>query len=617
MSHTSRRLVGLLAVAALATVGLGGLPGPASAADSPPAPDPSTVITFLVGLPHPGKALEQAAQSVSTPGSTDFRQYLTVEQAAHRFGATPAAEAKLKAAAHASGLQARTDATRLFARVSGTVAAWQTVMGQAVQYSPAVAGSAQDESMAPFATYGFGSPDLETWAGPPAALRSSITWIVPIFLQYVASLDIPGVPPPPTKSTRLLIYPDDRPSRLPANGGSPLGQTCLTGDIAARTFTPSQMSQAYGLGGLQRAAVNGVQPRIAVLSLGGGFAQSDVDAAAACFGHRSPLVDTRLGLGIDQPIVSLSGESALDLQTVSWAGRGVKSLRFVQVANGPAGFIEAYALALTAWATPPDAITNSWGGCELEKGDLAGSVATVESLLQLSALVGTSSFVAAGDRGSSACQSNGVLPDDPRPTVEYPGSSPFITSVGGTQLNLGADNVRIGESVWNDLQYGATGNAVGTGGPSAVFDAPWYQRPLTGSDVRSVPDISAQAGIGPGTTIYYGGTPVGPVGGTSQASPLVAAAFAVMSAKLRAKGDAPLGFVNPWLYRTARFHSDVMYDVTVGDNQYPVEYATNSLNIPACCQALPGFDSASGLGAPLFDRLSTYVMRGVESTVAR
>lgn len=611
MIRLRRTTTALIAAGALALTSLGGLVGPATAGPAV-VPDPAATITFLVGLRYRADDLQAAAKVVSTPGTTNYRRYLTVKDAARTFGATAIAEQKLVRAAKAAGLVARIDGTRLFARVSGTVAAWQAVMGQPVLFNPAVYGSAQSEdSQPPFNTYVFATADLETYAGPPAALKGDITWFLPIFTQYVPSLDIPGVPPSATtKSSRLLIYPEIGKSQLPVNGGTPIGQTCLSGDLAAHTFTPDQLSQAYGLSALQRQTVKGVQARIAVLSFGGGFAQSDVDTAAACFGYTSPKIDVRLGLGIDTPIVSLSGESALDLQTVGWAAKYAKSVRFIQVTNSETAYIDAYSIALTKWPTPPDAITLSWGDCELANS--GGSRETVESLLQFSAVVGTSAFVASGDRGSSVCQTAGIAPADPRPTIGYPASSPYITAVGGTQLNLGAGNQRIGESVWNDLQYGITGNAVGTGGMSVIFDAPWYQRPVTGSDVRSVPDIAAQAGIGPGMTIYYGGTALGPAGGTSQASPLVAAGFALMSAQLRAVGKPAMGFINPWIYRTARFHRDAMYDVTIGDNQYPVQYAAGSINVPACCQAYPGFDSASGLGAPLFDQLTTHM-----STAAR
>ncbi|MDO8308233.1 MAG: S53 family peptidase [Actinomycetota bacterium] len=596
MRHPTGSLRRVLATAVVLAATATGLLAPASA-DTPPQPDPAAVITFLAGLPYDTAALEAAAMAVSTPGSPRFRSYLTPAQAGVRYGASASAREQVRRAAAKLGLVARIDATGLFARVSGTVEQWEKSIGQPVQFQPATAGSAQGTGPGPFDEYVFVSP-AGSLATPPKALAETVTWFLPIFTQYQPALDVPGVAPA-SQSTRALL--DEGPAApLPTNGGTPVGTSCVPAEVAPFAFTPGQVSLAYGLRGLQRGVVNGVQPRIAVLSLGGGFAQSDVDAAAACFGHRAPRVDVRRGLGIGTPIVSLSTETALDLQTVSWAARGLASVRFVQVANGPTGFIEAYAIALTAWPTPPDAITNSFGQCELLA--LQQELDGLAPLLRFAALVGTSSFVASGDLGSSACQAAGVAVEYPLPTVWYPASSPFVTSVGGTQLNLGPDNTRIGESVWNDLQYGLTGNAVGTGGPSAVFDAPWYQRPLTRADVRMVPDIAAQAGIGPGLFIYVGGE-LQVEGGTSQASPLVATGFAAMSARLREAGSPSLGFVNPWLYRVARFHDDALYDVTVGNNQYPVLVPRATLNVPACCQAQPGYDSASGLGAPLFDQL--------------
>jgi kumamolisin len=588
-----------IVVGVLAATLLGSLVAPARAA-SEPVPDPNAELTFLAGLPYDRAGLERAARQASSPGTPAFRRYLTVPEAAARFGASTNAEEGLARAARAAGLRVAVDGTRLFARITGTVAQWERAMGASVRFRAATAGSAQWSSQPPISVYRFVAGDV--LASAPRALERAVTWFLPEYWEYVPSLDIPGVPPP-ERLTRTLIYPGLGGEAAPTNGGSPLGPSCVPAAEQPRMFTPSQLSTAYGLGRLQ-GGIDRAQPRIAVLSLGGGFSASDVAAAAACFGHRAPAVDVRLGPGIPSPIVSLSGESALDLQTVAWAARSLRSVRFVQVMNNTPAFIEAYSLALTGWATPPDAITNSWGECETAARGGNASLATVESLLQLAAVVGTSAFAASGDTGSSSCQAGGGDPAQARPTVQYPASSPSITAVGGTQLNLGPGNARVGESVWNDLQYGFRGNAVGSGGPSVVFDAPWYQRPISASQVRSVPDIAAQAGVAPGTAIYLGGEILGPAGGTSQASPLVATGFAMLSARLRAAGEAPLGFVNPWLYRLARTQPASFYDITVGDNQYPVEYAPGSLNIPACCQAFPGYDMASGIGAPLFDRLA-------------
>ena len=37
--------------------------------------------------------------------------------------------------------------------------------------------------------------------------------------------------------------------------------------------------------------------------------------------------------------------------------------------------------------------------------------------------------------------------------------------------------------------------------------------------------------------------------------------------------------------------------------QYPFPINGTTKNVPACCQAAPGYDTASGLGSPVFARL--------------
>lgn len=588
----------LVAVVAVAVVASAVVVPPASAQDAPP--DPGTDVTFLVGLPHDSAGLQAAAVRASSPGSRGFRKYLTLREAASRFGASPAHRTRLREAAAKAGLEARVDPTGLFARVTGTVAEWEAIVGRPVHYEPAAPGSAQWSDAPPFAHYRFPGADK------PAALAKAITWWMPTYMVYVPSLDIPGVPPR-EPNPRVLLFPEDEPPTGPVNMGSPLGTTCQPADWNERAFTPDQVSTAYGMRGLQDLVSEGLEPIVTLLSLGGGFAQSDLSQAAACFGHTAPRVDVRLGVGVPQPVVSLSAESALDLQTVAWALHGARQVRVVQVVNSDTAWLEGFALALSDWRTLPHAISLSWGECELAVDPFAGPGQTTESLFRLAAVVGVSVFTAAGDTGSSVCQTAGAMDASyPNVTVGYPASSPWMTAVGGTQLNLGAGNARLGEAVWNDLQYGLEGNAVGTGGPSSVFAAPWYQRPRTWSDVRTVPDLAAQAGMFPGMTLFLGGQPFR-VAGTSQASPLVASGFAMLSAELADSGEQPLGFINPWLYRIVRRHPGVVYDVTVGANQYPMEYAPQSVNIPACCQATPGYDMASGLGAPLFARLSRYV----------
>lgn len=662
------RSVLVMALAGICFVGMAGAHAQPRAGVPPVTPaDPAAELTFFVGLPYDSRGLEREARAISDPSSPRFREYSTVAETSARFGASEQSIANLDAAARSLGLRSQADPTRLFARVTGTVAAWEKAIGQKVQFTPAavnalLSGSANDSyafsptqqmiviSGVPLPTIA-ATVDPPAFTPAPAALRKASTWFLPAFDRYVPAADTPPGMGAGSASAgarpQVLLFPGSDGSSLPGNTGTPVGVSCVAngstavlGDPALRGaqgqsmfFTPDQLSTAYGLTRLQARHGSSTAGDVAIISLNGGFLDSDLQTAANCFGHRAPKVEVRLGTGVGQKFVNVSGETALDLQTVSWVLKKAKSVRMVQVTNGSTSFLDGYSRALTDPQGPPRAISLSYGGCEQGSTAQPGLRAQ-ESLFQLAAIVGTSLFVATGDTGSSACQMTDVLDfvgltnslsqavgtfpapvaqyltqmeaalriqaASGAPTVGYPASSPWVTAVGGTQLTLGEKNRVVGEVVWNDLQYGQEGNTVGTGGVSAVFKSPWYQSPNTARDPRIVPDVSALAAVSPGTVIFLNGV-AQIMGGTSQASPLTAAGSALVSESLTSRGEAPLGFVNPWLYQEKTAQSRVITDVTAGNNQYPVPYAPGSVNVPACCQATRGFDSASGLGSLRFD----------------
>jgi len=74
----------------------------------------------------------------------------------------------------------------------------------------------------------------------------------------------------------------------------------------------------------------------------------------------------------------------------------------------------------------------------------------------MSARVGASSFVAAGDSGSTTCErGSGVA----GPSLSFPAVSAFVTAVGGTRLALGGGNARTGETVWNETLFDLYGRS--------------------------------------------------------------------------------------------------------------------------------------------------------------
>ena len=161
--------------------------------------------------------------------------------------------------------------------------------------------------------------------------------------------------------------------------------------------------------------------------------------------------------------------------------------------------------------------------------------------------------------------------------VEYPAASRYVTAVGGTTLSLNADNTRGSETVWNNSS-GAPGS-----GCSAYETKPTWQT-ATGCTRRTVTDVSADADPNTGASVYdstsYSGrTGWFQVGGTSLASPLIAAVYALA-------GNGKTISAPSHLYS----NSVSLFDVTSGNN--------GTCSPAYLCTARTGYDGPTGLGTP-------------------
>ncbi len=194
----------------------------------------------------------------------------------------------------------------------------------------------------------------------------------------------------------------------------------------------------------------------------------------------------------------------------------------------------------------------------------------------------------------------------------YPASSPHVVAVGGTHLVLnGSTGTWKSESVW-DRDDEATGS-----GCSEHFMAPPWQQALSDWSLlgceghRAVADISADADPQTGMAMYDSTRDQGRVpnwttaGGTSVASPIIAAAFAL------AGGAAGVEYPAKTMYEDSVLFPGSFHDVTTGSNGpcpqplegqallgcTPAEAAT-SCSERAICVAGAGYDGPSGLGTP-------------------
>lgn len=517
-------------------------------------------VTFYLGLPSSGAALQQAATAAATPGSPPYRHFTALPDAAAQFGASVDQIDQVVRSVGSLGLDVTVDPTRLFARVSGSPDRWRAALG-----SPLASQAATKAE--PFVAYQLPNEV------PDALVPPGTTVLLPIAEVYDPRVE-GGRPPraPRGGSSSGTATP------WPTNAGNPFAADCTAPVLDQRlVYTPAQVHTAYGIDGLQAAAPPA--PVITVLDLGGGWLRRDSELAGRCFGYTPPAIAQSQGDGVAKPIAHADGETSLDLQTIAGVVPGAR-LRLVQSTDGAGAMLDAFSRAVGDPAGPPDAISVSYGGCAVaEETAEPQYLAAIDNVLAMAALTGVSTFVAAGDTGSTTCTSG-----PRRVSLSYPAVSPWVTAVGGTRLALGAQNARTEETVWNDTAYGQ--QAAGGGGVSRVVARPAYQGGVVGGDKRAVPDVSALADIVPGWPVAIDGT-LQPVGGTSGATPLVAATTALVGAAERQAGRPPLGLLNPWLYGPAT--RTAIFDVVAG---------SNDLAGVGCCSAGPGYDTASGLGVP-------------------
>ena len=516
-------------------------------------------VTFYLSLPSSAQALAEAAVNVSMPGSPHYRRFVSLDAAGRQFGATDAQIVTVADAVKGLGLNFAVDPSRLFARVSGSIEQWNVALGAPLAQRAANASN-------PFTTYLLP-------ARLPAALQPEGTGVLlPVAQVYDPSV---GTSPPPRT-------PSPTPGALPwpFNTGTPPQTNCSAPLLEQRrVYAPQQIQTAYGIDRL-RAAASGT-PVITVLDLGGGWLPGDLNLAAQCFGYASPRIAQTQGDGVVTAIANASGETSLDLQTVA-AVAPVARLRLVQTTAGGGGVLDAFSRALGDPGGPPDVVSLSYGGCLVAENEAAPAYrATTDSVLAMAALTGVSSFVAAGDSGSTTCGTR-----TPGTSLSYPAVSPFVTAVGGTRLALSPANTRTSETVWNDAVYGA--KAASGGAVGRLTPRPAFQNGANDAPFRAIPDVSALADLVPGWPVVINST-LQTVGGTSGSTPLTAASAALVAGSQRHAGRPPLGLANGWFYTAALSNSATFYDITEGNND---------LTAVGCCTATAGYDPASGLGVP-------------------
>ncbi len=298
-------------------------------------------------------------------------------------------------------------------------------------------------------------------------------------------------------------------------------------------------------------------------------------------------------------------EISLDVETAHAVCQHCK-ITLVEGNSSSYGNLEA--AEQTAGELGATEISNSWGGPE--PGESVG-------------LESASPFNRPGIVVTASSGDDGYLNWDAENPEEagyanFPASSPHVVAVGGTRLELNEAGEWASESVWN-------GSGAGGGGCSEIFPALSWQRKASSwssvgcGEFRAVADVSADADPYTGVAVRDStpgsgceGTVQDPhwctIGGTSLASPLIAAVFAL------AGGAGGVEYPARTLYENESLAPASLHDVTSGSNGACAKPFFEETGLSGCttkeeseasqcqgeaiCLAATGYDGPTGVGTP-------------------
>jgi subtilase family serine protease len=371
-------------------------------------------------------------------------------------------------------------------------------------------------AMATTATAAGGPAWTRVCAAPDAGMAACDALHVNNVAEHVKAL---GITPNATPSG---FGPADLLSayNLPANGGA--GQTVAIVDAYNDPNAASDMATYRAQYGLPACTV-----------------------ASGCFKQ----VNQTGGTNLPRNSTSWAGEISLDLDMVSAIA---PNAHIILVEASTASMTNLGTAVNTAVKLGAKFVSNSYGGSESSADTGYDSTYFNHP--------GVAITVSSGDSGYG---------------VQYPAASPNVTAVGGTSLKRDSSARGWSESVWSTSSTEGAGS-----GCSAYEPKPSWQTD-SGCAKRTVADVSAVADPATGVAVYqtYGGSGWTVYGGTSVASPLIAAVYADAGTPVAAIPAANI-----------YSHTSALNDVTTG--------ATASCTPSYLCAAGTGYDGPTGWGTP-------------------
>jgi subtilase family serine protease len=529
-----------------------------------------TVNAKVYLAPSNETALAQKVAAVSDPTSSEYRHYLTAAQVRQQFAPSSAEVAQVRQWLTSAGLSV----TQVSA--ASPAGAYVAVRGSVAEASKAFGVS--------FGTYR--APSGQTARAPESAASapSSVAGDV----LAVAGLDTaksaikPALPPPGPNYWVAKPCSTYYGQKVATNKPTAYGKHQPWNNCG---YTPSQVRGAYGV---TASGATGAGQTVAIVDA---YASPTIKADANQFA--TVVGDHPFGAGQfkqykagpytlaganECDAAGWYGEETLDVESVHGMAPDA-NVRYVAAGSCQDSDL-AQADALIVNNGLASIVSNSWG----EPDSYSTMSDAFNAIFELGAIEGIGFFFSSGDSGYEGPGEDSISPYD---QVDFPTSSPYVTSVGGTSLAIGKTSDYEWETSWGTLldplvhtkkggskwqftppgQYPAYYDGSSGGGVSTVYPQPFYQKhtvptslaeqlpngQTSSTPMRVVPDVSALAD--PSTGILVGQTTLQPngktyafslsrIGGTSVACP----AFAGIEADAQQAAGHDLGFANPLIY---------------------------------------------------------------------
>jgi subtilase family serine protease len=558
-------------------------------------------VSVFIGRDQAG--LAAAATAISDPKSLRYAHYLSPAQVQAQFGATAAQQRAVSAWLAGSGLTV-THRDPFVVAASGTAAQAESAVRATLALTQPRGGVAQVVSGAAMSV--------------PASLGAAVQTIrmspanIPLGHHEELRPAEAAASGSTVRQACSAYYGQKKAGTLPAAFGKTLS-------FAPCGYLPQQLRSAYGA---TRSGLTGRGVSVAILS-------EDNDSTArqdanhwARDRHFPPFKPGQFlaniaAHGVPNGVGDI--ESALDVESVHGMAPAAR-VNYV-VGNGTiTGDRLLDALDTVVTHKIATVVSSSWFEGYMP---VPNSMITAwEGVLERAAVEGIGVNFATGDFGDET-------------PLQYPGSDPWITLVGGTSIAVGKQGNALWETGWESDEAGLSKDGQSwkpappgvfsegsTGGVSKTFPEPYYQQGVVSHNVRNgtpmrvVPDVSDlgdwnlgyQIGVSirlPHHKVRYTNQMNG---GTSLSSPM----FTGFEADLiQGRGGIALGFANPALYNYA--NSDTFHDITGTPQGQGVTEATvfgigyqqpPRLSVMGQCGDTrhlacgAGFDTVSGLGSP-------------------